>query len=93
MATKPPPPAGPELSRWETRVRAAGDTTRRQFVYQWTAPRSLVLRLLLAPLFVVAALLLLALFLLVFVHAAAVAVLAVVAARLGLLRGRRRVDR
>ena len=93
VSTTPTPPAGPELSHWETRLRAAGNTTRRQFVYQWTAPRSPVLRLLLAPLFVVAALLLLALFLLVFVLAAAVAILVVVAARLGLLRGRRRVDR
>jgi hypothetical protein len=82
-------PEGGALARWETRAQAAVKTGRRQFVYRWTAPRSPVLTLILVPLFVVAALLAIVLTMFVFAILFAVAIVAVFASRLGLLRRRR----
>jgi hypothetical protein len=92
VASTHEPPDGRGLARWETRAHAVVNTTRREFVYQWTAPRNPAVRLLLAPLFVVAVLVALLLFVLLFALAFAVAVLILIGARLGLLwrHGRRR---
>lgn len=81
------------VTRFGTQAQVAVASTRRQFVYQWTAPRSPVLRLFVLPLFLVAALvvLLLALFLVaVFLMLAVIAgavALVVATARRGLRRG------
>lgn len=81
-------PEGGALARWETRAQAAVSTGGRQFVYQWTAPRSPVRRLLLVPVFIVAALLLIVLTFFVFALLLVVAIVVVIAARVGpLVRG------
>jgi hypothetical protein len=81
------------VTRFGTQAQVAVASTRRQFVYQWTAPRSPVLRLFVLPLFLVAALAVLLLFLflvaafLVLAVTAGVVALVVATARRGLRRG------
>jgi hypothetical protein len=91
VASTHKPPQGRGLAHWETRAHAVVNTTRREFAYHWSAPCSPALTFLLAPFFVVSALLVLFLFVLLFALVFAVAVAVVVAPRLGLLqrRGRR----
>jgi hypothetical protein len=43
--------------QWQKRVQLAAGDARREFAYQWSAPRSPVARLLLAPVLILAALL------------------------------------
>lgn len=88
MASTHEPRETRSLSHWETRAHGVVNTAGRQFVYQWTAPRSPLLRFVFVPLLIVAALLMLVVFVFVFVLALFAAVLAVVAVRLGLLRSR-----
>ena len=45
------------IVQWQKRVQLAAGGARREFVYQWSAPRSPVARLLLAPVLILAALL------------------------------------
>ena len=85
MASTHEPPQGRGLVRWETRAHAAVNTTARQFVYHWTARPSVTSRLLVVPLFVIAALLVIVVFAFLLALTITAALLAVVAARLGLL--------
>jgi len=57
---------GKTIARWGARARVVAGTTRREFAYRWTAPRSPAQRVLVAPLLLVAGLvaILVALFLL-----------------------------
>ena len=88
MAAVGKTPEGGAVVHWESRIHTALATGRRQFVHQWTAPRSPVLQLALLPLFLVVALLMLAVALLLFVIMLAFFVAAVMASRFGLLRRR-----
>ena len=45
------------IVQWQKRVQLAAGGARREFVYQWSAPRSPVARVLLAPVLILAALL------------------------------------
>jgi hypothetical protein len=45
------------IVQWQRRVQLAAGGARREFVYQWSAPRSPVARVLLAPVLILAALL------------------------------------
>jgi Flp pilus assembly protein TadB len=45
------------IVQWQRRVQPAAGGARREFVYQWSAPRSPVARVLLAPVLILAALL------------------------------------
>jgi hypothetical protein len=45
------------IVQWQKRVQLAAGGARREFVYQWSAPRSPVVRVLLAPVLILAALL------------------------------------
>jgi hypothetical protein len=45
------------IVQWQKRVQLAAGGARREFVYQWTAPRSPIARVLLAPVLILAALL------------------------------------
>jgi Flp pilus assembly protein TadB len=69
---------GRSLARWGTRAQVVVRTTRREFAYRWTAPRSPAMRVLGLPLLLVATLLVLAVGVVavaLFVVTAAVAIL------------------
>ena len=89
------PGADRAIVQWQKRAQVAAGGARREFVYQWTAPRSLVARILLVPVLILAALLafvvgalVLALFLLLAL--AAVVVFALLALVSSVGRGRPR---
>jgi hypothetical protein len=67
------------LERWGARAQVVVGTTRHEFAYRWTAPRSAASRALVVPLFLGAGLLVLLLGLLVLVAVLVVAALVTVA--------------
>jgi hypothetical protein len=70
---------GRSLARWGARAQVVVGTTRHEFAYRWTAPRSAASRALVVPLFVGAGVLVVLLGLLALVVVLVVAAVATVA--------------